>query len=434
MVSSFYTLSIHKKLRHRLNPLIQIHVALRYVVITCCVLLLSACGRSEFTEREKAVLQSLSIDKLAMPSAESNQYAFNDQARQLGEALFHEKQLSGDNQFSCASCHLPDKFFTDGLPTGVAAGTTTRNTPALHGVAWFTWFYWDGRRDSLWSQALTPIEAANEMNSDRIAVTQLIANTQSYRQQYESIFGKLPFNGNEKVFSISAAPTRDKEQRQRWAELPENTKHKINTVFANIGKALAAYQYTLQPLKTRFDLFIDEVRTGKKINQIKTLDKNELKGALLFLNEKKTQCIECHNGPLLTNDDFHNIATGNITGPVFDFGREYGLQSALLDEFNCQGRYSDADPDDCLHLIYLSRDALHMRGAFRTPSLRNISNTGPYFHDGRFDTLEEVVRFYANPPTLERAHEHELRPGFELEEDEIISLSRFLETFEAVQQ
>lgn len=434
MVTSINTLTIYQKSRHRLNPLLPVPVVLRCATIACIALLLSACGRSEFTEREKAILQSLSIKKLPEPTAASNQYAFNKQAQQLGEALFHDKKLSGNDQFSCASCHHPDKFFTDGLPVGVAAGTTTRNTPALHGVAWSTWFYWDGRRDSLWSQALTPIEAANEMNSNRVAVTQLIANTANYRQQYESIFGTLPFNGNDSVFLLSATPMGDKDQRRQWLELPANTRDKINTVFTNLGKALAAYQYTLTPIKTRFDLFVEEVNSGKKTNQIETLDKSELKGALLFLNEKKTQCIECHNGPLLTNGEFHNIATGNFTEPVFDFGREYGLQSVLLDEFNCQGRYSDANPEDCLHLIYLSRDTIHMRGAFKTPSLRNITNTGPYFHDGRFNTLEQVVRFYANPPPLSPADEHELRPGFELEEQEIISLTRFLNTFEAVQQ
>jgi len=187
----------------------------------------------------------------------------------------------------------------------------------------------------------------------------------------------------------------NQDQKGQWVELPANTQDKINTVFSNTGKALGAYQHTLEPLKTRFDLFVEEVTEGRKTRQIKSLDRTELKGALLFLNEEKTQCLECHNGPLLSNGAFHNIATGNITGPVFDFGREFGSQTALLDEFNCQGRYSDAQPDECKHLIYMSRDTKHMRGAFKTPSLRNIPNTGPYFHDGRFSTLEQVVRYYA---------------------------------------
>lgn len=319
---------------------------------------------------------------------------------------------------------------TDGLPVGIAAGTTTRNTPALHGVAWQTWFYWDGRRDSLWSQALTPIEAAKEMASDRVTVTRLIASTPAYRQQYETIFGRLPFSGDETVLAEPASPMGNDEQKRNWIELPAATQDRLNIAFSNVGKALSAYQHTLEPPKTRFDLFIDEIKAGKKI---KSLNKTELQGAQLFLNEKRTQCLECHNGPLLSNGSFQNIATGNFTGPVFDFGREFGSQVALLDEFNCQGRYSDAQPDECLHLIYMNRDVSHMRGAFKTPTLRNIPNTAPYFHDGRFTTLEQVVRYYANPPAWTRPDEHELRPGFELEEDEIIALSRFLESFEAVE-
>ncbi len=422
-----------------MNPLAQLPLvlrpaAIRCVLIGCLVLLAGSCGRSEFTEREQTILQSLSLENLGPPSSESNKYAFNKQAQQFGEQLFHEKNLSSSQKFSCASCHLPGKFFTDGLPTGVAAGSTNRNTQALHGAAWQSWFYWDGRRDSLWSQALTPIEAPQEMDGNRVAVTHFIANTPDYRQQYESIFGPLPFSGNESVLLTSATPMGDQEQKRTWIELPAETQDKINTVFANIGKSLGAYQHTLEPVTTRFDQFIDEIKAGKKFRQIKSLNKTELQGALLFLNDKKTQCLECHNGPLLSNDAFQNIATGNFTGPIFDFGREFGSQAAMLNEFNCQGRYSDAAPDECLHLIYMNRDTVHMRGAFKTPTLRNIPNTGPYFHDGRFTTLEQVVRYYANPPAWTRPDEHELRPGFELEEQEIIALSRFLESFAAIEQ
>ena len=117
-----------------------------------------ACGGEEFTQREKNILATLTIDALHKPLPESNRYAFNKEAQTFGEKLFHEKGLSGDGRFSCASCHDPDKHFTDGLPIAVAAGEGQRNTPTLDGTAWYTWFYWDGRRDSLWSQAVTPID------------------------------------------------------------------------------------------------------------------------------------------------------------------------------------------------------------------------------------------------------------------------------------
>ena len=225
----------------------------------------------------------------------------------------------------------------------------------------------------------------------------------------------------------------DQTQKSNWAEIAADNQEKINTVFANIGKSMAAYQHTLEPIKTRFDLFIDEVASSKKIRQISSLSKQELEGALLFLDEQKTQCLECHNGPLLSNGNFHNVATGNFTGPVFDFRREFGSQAALLDEFNCQGKYSDAKPDECLHLVHMNRNTAHMRGAFKTPTLRNITNTGPYFHDGRFTTLEQVIRHYANPPASSGADEHELRPGFELTEQEITALTAFMQSFEPAQ-
>ncbi len=400
------------------------------VLLLAITVVLSGCGRTEFNEREKNILANLSLSKLKPPVPESNQYAFNEKAQLLGEQLFNDTRLSGNGEFSCASCHQPDKHFTDGLPKGEAIGLTDRNTPALHGSAWQSWFYWDGRRDSLWAQALTPIEAPKEMSNHRVAITLLIATDQDYREKYEALFGPVPYLSGDPQLSVSATPMGDQIQKRTWIELPTDTQVKINTVFSNVGKALGAYQHTLAPVETRFDLFQQEVASGKTIKEIDTLDKQELKGALLFLNEKKTQCLECHNGPLLSNGNFHNIATGNFTGPVFDFGREFGAQAALLDEFNCQGRYSDAKTEECLHLIYMNRDSVHMRGAFKTPTLRNITNTAPYFHDGRFTTLEQVVRYYANPPIMDRPDAHELRPGFELTEKEIKSLTAFLQSFE----
>jgi len=148
---------------------------LRYIAVFSLIIFATACGRNEFTDREKTILATLSLSKLTPAAAVSNKFAFDERAQQFGEELFHETKLSAGNEFSCGSCHLPEKFFTDGLPTGVAVETTTRNTPALHGAAWQSWFYWDGRRDSMWSQALTPIESPQEMAGDRVAVTKTTA-------------------------------------------------------------------------------------------------------------------------------------------------------------------------------------------------------------------------------------------------------------------
>lgn len=402
--------------------------ASRCALTAIACVFLTACEGEPFTEREKNILATLTIDKLQQPVSESNRYAFNNEAQEFGEKLFNEKGLSESGEFSCASCHDPENHFIDGVPIAVAAGEGQRNTPPLHGVAWYSWFYWDGRRDSLWSQALTPIEAPVEMAGNRVAVARFIASAPDYLTEYQSIFGPLPFDKSDPLLAISATPLGNEKQKSAWLKLDSNKQNEINTVFANVGKALAAYQHTLAPVETRFDAFQREVAEGKSVSKIDSLSKLELEGARLFLNEKKTQCVECHNGVLVGNGNFHNIGTGNFTGPVFDFGREFGAQAALLNEFNCQGKYSDAKSDECLHLIYMNRNTAHKRGAFKTPTLRNIPNTAPYFHDGRFTTLEQVVRHYAVPPP--RPEEHELRPGFELTEKEIIALTAFLQSFE----
>jgi cytochrome c peroxidase len=108
---------------------------------------------------------------------------------------------------------------------------------------------------------------------------------------------------------------------------------------------------------------------------------------------------------------------------VLDFGRSLGIQGVLLDVFNCAGPYSDAKPDDCRELRFLSRDAhVPLEGAYKTPTLRDVARTAPYFHDGRFATLRDVLDYYNTPPTNET---HELR-ALGLGETELGDLERFL--------
>ena len=122
------------------------------------------------------------------------------------------------------------------------------------------------------------------------------------------------------------------------------------------------------------------------------VSESQILGAKLFIDQEKTQCLQCHNGPMLTNGGFHNIGSGVFSGPNMDYGRVFGLQSVLMDEFNCLGKYSDAAPSECTDLKYLSRDKHQgLQGAFKVPTLRFLDKTGPYFHDGRFDQLKDVM-------------------------------------------
>ncbi|MEM7434969.1 MAG: cytochrome-c peroxidase, partial [Myxococcota bacterium] len=123
---------------------------------------------------------------------------------------------------------------------------------------------------------------------------------------------------------------------------------------------------------------------------------------------------------------FHNIGTGSADPARPDVGRIAGLQSAILDEFNCLGRYSD-DRAHCSELDHLAPEA-HLAGAFKVPSLRGLHKTGPYMHDGRFESLREVLEFYRAPPTKSPAMPHELVALPHLTDDDLDHLEAFLRT------
>jgi cytochrome c peroxidase len=119
------------------------------------------------------------------------------------------------------------------------------------------------------------------------------------------------------------------------------------------------------------------VRDGRTQDAAQLLDAREVAGLRLFIDPARTQCLQCHNGPQLTNGGFHNLGTGTFTGAALDFGRALGIQGVLLDAFNCVGRYSDARSDDCRELRFLSTDAhVPLEGAFKTPTLRDVREDG----------------------------------------------------------
>ena len=142
------------------------------------------------------------------------------------------------------------------------------------------------------------------------------------------------------------------------------------------------------------------------------------------MNEKPS-ALRCHNGPMFTNNGFHNIATGQDTGGITDFGRMIGLEAARLDEFNCLGKFSDEATPGCTHLKY-AKAGHETHGAFKVPSLRNVQETGPYMHDGRFESLPEVLRFYSRTPDP-RITGNEIR-NLRLTAEEVADLTAFLGT------
>lgn len=179
------------------------------------------------------------------------------------------------------------------------------------------------------------------------------------------------------------------------------------------------------PATTRFDRYVDRLVEGGEEAAVELLTPQEIAGARLFIDEKRTQCLQCHNGPMMTNGGFHNIGTGNFTGEHLDFGRVFGVRAVLMDEFNCLGSYSDADPDDCLELRFLNTSPhVPLEGAFKVPSLRNVASTAPYMHDGSLGTLEAVIAHYRDAPRRD-GPPHELRP-LDLSQTEAEQLLAFL--------
>jgi cytochrome c peroxidase len=242
---------------------------------------------------------------------------------ELGEKLFFDPILSRDSSISCASCHKPEFAFADNSATskGVDNRTGDRNTPSAMNQTNRNFYFWDGRSETLEDQALGPIENPVEMDLPlSIAVRRLIRNT-SYNKAFQTVYGKAPSK-----------------------EL--------------LGKAIAAFEQTLETSDTPFDKYV----SGEDTNAISESAK---RGLTIF--NTKGRCFDCHFGVDFTGGDkFKNI----------------GLYNGKT--LNDEGRYKIThDPKDV--------------GTFKTPGLRNIAQTAPYMHNGVHKTLKEVIDYYNDP-------------------------------------
>lgn len=389
----------------------------------------TGAGEGIWTGRELRILESLRLDADDAPlPAPSNKYAASEAAAALGRRLFFDSRLSGNGKVSCATCHQPDRYYTDGLPRSRGTGQVARNAPTVVGAAWQRWFYWDGRRDSLWAQSLIPFEAAEEMGGSRLAVIRTVSGDPKYRELYAALFGELPAATFWEFMPEHAGPYGQESVQDNWARLSSDTRSRINRIYSNLGKSIAAFERTLTPQETRFDRYVKALPGRAEPSAESRLSADEIAGAKLFMDPGRTQCLQCHNGTVLSNGDFHNIGTGTFTGPQLDYGRVFGLRAVLMDEFNCLGPYSDAEPAQCVDLRFLNKDShVPLEGAFKVPSLRGLKYTAPYFHDGRFATLSDVLGYYNAPPDQSLSGPHELRP-LGLTDEEISQLELFLLT------
>ncbi len=373
----------------------------------------------DWSEQELAIIESLWIESLPpKPLQPSNGVADNVSAAKFGHLLFFDTRFSGNGAVSCASCHQPEKFFTDGLQFAQGVQIGIRHTMGLPGLAYSPWFFWDGRKDSLWSQALSPLENTLEHASSRIKVAKLISKDKQYRTLYEHLFGPLPDISNEKRFPSTADAI---AQNKEWQLMTHDDQNTITTIFVNIAKSLAAYQRLLVHGPSRFDMFVEELQTVNRGDQPYALTLDEQNGLRLFIG--KAQCINCHNGPLFTNHEFHNTGLLSAKGMLPSQGRVAGVRMTTEDFFNCLGKYSDATEDECFELRF-AKFGDELMGSHKVPSLRNAADTAPYMHAGQIGSLEEVIAHYNQAPLAMIGH-NETKP-LNLNKFEQLQLLKFL--------
>ena len=383
---------------------------------------------SVWSDAEISVLRSLSLHSLTPLQADpSNTVADNPRAAALGQRLFFDPRLSANGEVSCASCHQPDRYFTDGLGQAQGIATTPRGAPTLLGASYYAWFFWDGRRDSQWAQALGPLESGLEHGGTRVEFARLIVADPDYHAAYEALFGALPDLSDTRRFPKQAGPSAERNITDAWNAMSAGDRQLVTRIFVNIGKSLAAYERLLMPGPGRFDNYVEALQENNAAAMEEAMTANEVAGLKLFVG--KAMCIRCHNGPLLTDHGFHNIGVPFAEGLHLDWGRYQGVQKALKDEFNCLSDYSDAGQKDCAELRFAKTMKDETIGAFKAPTLRNVAETAPYMHSGQFADLDAVLDHYNKATTSRKAPigHSDLLP-INLTAEELIQLKAFLHT------
>ncbi len=262
----------------------------------------------------------------------SNEYKFSNEKATLGEKLFYDKNLSKNNDRSCASCHNPEKAFTDGLKTNISlkGKNLNRNTPTLTYASLQNAQFWDMRQLDLEKQSVDVIENKDEMHGS-----------------FEVIQSKISVNEEYKKLLKKAYPK--SEKIENW----------------QIQNAIASYVRSLNSFDSRFDSYM----RGNK----NSMNQEEILGMNIFMG--KAKCATCHFTPL-----FNGTVPPNYAKTEHEvIGTPSEASGKALS--NDSGRY-------------FFNQMSQLKGAFKTPTLRNIAVTSPYMHNGVYKTLEEIVEFY----------------------------------------
>ena len=382
----------------------------------------------EFSERDLSRLLKLS-PLPEPPLDETNRFDGDPRAEALGRFLFFDAALSRDGTIACSTCHDPALAFSDGKPVAIGLGEGTRRTPSLLNAAYGRWYYHDGRADTLWSQALKPLEAPHEMGGDRVAIARRVHADQALRRAVEVLRGPLPALDDEARFPAHARPDPSSPKASHavaWAAMAEADREAINRLFSDLGKFLAAFERRLVSRDSAFDRFVEGLREDDGAKRA-ALSASAQRGVALYLG--RGRCRLCHNGPNFTDGEFHSLGLAARGGGMpEDAGRYEGVPQLLADEFNAAGDYSDApDGARARQLRGLLAGPANW-GEFKTPSLRDVDRRAPYMHAGQFGELAEVLNFYS---TLEGAaplhqHQEQVLTPLELDERELGDLGAFL--------
>ena len=200
----------------------------------------------------------------------------------------------------------------------------------------------------------------------------------------------------------------DTAWRAAWSRIPAARQDQISGVYANIGKAIAAFERRIGFTPTRFDRFVDRELAGRTHDSTSALTGDEVAGFKLFVG--KASCVNCHNGARFTDDHFHNtgVPASRLVTAV-DSGRAVGVRQAIAGEFACTSKYSDAKSEDCEELRFATTEGEELVRAYKTPSLRGVADRAPYMHAGQLATLAEVIEHYDRAPAAPAGHS-ELKP------------------------
>lgn len=381
-----------------------------------------------FDSNEIHLIKSLASNQYDNSVDKSNKVSGNPAAIAFGKTLFFDPRLSSDGSMSCASCHNPSKGWSNhqAITSLRPKHPSSRHVPSLWGVKYNRWYFWDGRADSLWSQALKPIENPVEMANSRVQLARLIIDNKALRQAYEAIFGAIPKKLLKAQLPASARPISNNQQHpdnQAWIALNSTLQHAVNVLFANLGKAIAAFEETLVSSNSPFDKFARSLTAN---NLPTDISPSAMRGLKLFIG--KGGCVNCHSGPNFSDGEFHHsfLQPTKLRG---DLGRFNGIKTLLKDPFNARGVFSDNNKASHNKLDYVYQN-VEFRGQFKTPSLRNLRQTAPYMHTGEFNTLRDVISYYntISDRMKPAAHQEVLLKSLHLSTSEVNDLEAFLKS------